>query len=107
MNVSGDRIASGIVALIYPLTVVVYSLRIIKKYPGDRGIRFGSVTLILFLCTLEAFRLPKFREIFDWILPVFVFPILILICVTLFYLVRDTIMDLRQSRTRHGAKGKR
>jgi hypothetical protein len=107
MNVSGDRIASGIVALIYPLTLVVYSLRIIKKYPGDRGIRFGSVSLILFLFTLEAFRLPKFREIFDWILPVFVFPILILICVTLFYLVRDTRMDLRRSRARHGAEGKR
>jgi hypothetical protein len=105
MNASGDRIASGIVALIYPLTLVVYSLRIIKKYPGDRGIRLGSVTLIMFLCTLEAFRLPKFREIFDWILPVFVFPVLILICVTLFYLVRDTIMDLRQSRTRDRAKG--
>jgi hypothetical protein len=29
-----------------------------------------------------------------------------LICVTLFYLVRDTIMDLRRSRARHGAKGK-
>lgn len=106
MNVSGDRIASGIVALIYPLTLVVYSLWIIKKYPGDRGIRFGSVTLILFLCTLEAFRLPKFRELFDWILPVFVVPILILICVTLFYLVRDTIMDLRGSRVRQGSKCK-
>ena len=106
MNVSGDRIAAGIVALIYPLTLVVYSLRIIKTYPGDRGIRFGSVTLILLLCTVEAFRLPRFKQIFDRILPVFVFPVLILICVTIFYLVRDTIMDLRRSRARHGAKGK-
>jgi hypothetical protein len=106
MNVSADRIASGIVALIYPLTLVVYSLRIIKKYPRYRGIRLASVTLILFLCTAEAFRLPKFRELFDWILPVFVFPILILICVTLFYLVRDTIVDLRRSRARQGSKGK-
>ena len=99
-------IAAGFVALIYPLTLVVYSIRIIKKYPDDRGIRFGSVTLILFLCTAVAFRVPKFREIFEWILPVVVFPILILICVTLFYLMRDTIVDLKRSRARHGSKGK-
>jgi hypothetical protein len=106
MNVSGDRIASGIVALIYPLTLVVYSLRIIKRYPRDRGIRFGSVTLIVFLCTLAAFRLPGFARIFDWILPVLVFPLLILVCATLYFLVQETIVDLRRSRTRNGPKGK-
>ena len=106
MNVSGDRIAAGIVTLVYPLSLVLYSLRIIKTYPGDRGIRFGSVTLILMICTAVVFRVPKFSEIFEWILPVLEFPILILICVTLFYLVRDTIMDLKRSRPRHGSKGK-
>lgn len=106
MNVSGDRIASGIVALIYPLTLVVYSVRIIKKYPGDRGIRFGSVTLIALICTALAFRFPEFRRIFDWILPVLVFPILILVCATLFFLVQETIVDVRKSRTGNGSKGK-
>ena len=106
MNVSGDRIASGIVAIIYPTTLIAYSLKIIKEYPGDRGIRFGSITLIVTLCTSLAFRLPGFARIFDWILPVFVFPSLILICATLYFLVQETITDLRRSRTRNSGKGK-
>ena len=106
MSLSGTTIGSGIFAVAYPLSLLMYSIRIIKRYPGDRGIRFGSVTLIVFICTLVAFRFPEFRRIFDWILPVLVFPILILVCATLFFLVQETIVGVRKSRIGNGTKGK-
>jgi hypothetical protein len=106
MNPSGATIGSGAFAVAYALLLIMYSIRIIKRYPGDRGIRFGSVTLIVFLCTLVAFRLPGFARMFDWILPVLVFPILILVCATIYFLVQETITDVRKSRTKNGGEGK-
>jgi hypothetical protein len=86
--------------------LTLYSIRIIKRYPGDRGIRFGSVTLIALVCTAVALRIPWFARIFDSILPVIVFPILILLCATLFFLVQETIMDVRASRAKKDLKNK-
>jgi hypothetical protein len=100
MNISGTIVGSGIFAAAYALSIVIYSVRIIRKYPGDRGIRFGSVTLIVALCTAVAFRIPGFGRIFDWSLPVLIFPILILVIATLYFLVKDTITDIRSIRSR-------
>jgi len=106
MNFSGATVGAGIFVVAYALSLVAYSARIMKRYPGDRGIRFGSITLIVFLSTIAAYRIPEFQRSFDWILPVLVFPNLILVSLTLHFLVHETIMDARKSRTRNGAKGK-
>jgi O-antigen/teichoic acid export membrane protein len=106
MNFSGATIGAGIFVVAYALSLVSYSVRIMKRYPGDRGIRFGSITLIVFLCTIAAYRIPELQRSFDWILPVLVFSNLILVSLTLYFLVHETIVDVRKSRTRNGIKGK-
>lgn len=106
MNFTGATIESGIFAVAYVLSIVMYSVRIIKKYPGDRGIRFGSITLIVALCTAVALRVPVIERIFDWLLPVLIFPVLILLGATLYFLVSETITDVRRTRTGSGRKSK-
>jgi hypothetical protein len=98
MNVDGSARGAAAAVVAYTLLWVAYFTRIIKKYPGDRGIRFGSITVIVFLCTLAIFRLPELHGILDWILPRFVFTNLVLVCVTIFFLVEESVIDIRKWR---------
>jgi O-antigen/teichoic acid export membrane protein len=103
MNVSGATIGAIIFVFAYALLWAAYFVRIVKKYPGDRGIRFGFITLIVFLSTLAAYRLPQLTGILTQIFPLLAVTILVLVCATLFFLVQETIVDVRKSREKNDA----
>jgi hypothetical protein len=102
MNVDGSAIGAAAV-FAYTLLWVTYFTRIIKRYPEDRGIRFGSITVIVFFCAVAIYRLPELHGILDWILPALFFTELVLVCVSLFFLVEESAIDFRKWRKKkHG-----
>ena len=97
MNLDGHVIGAAAFAVCYMLLWAAYFARFIKKYPKDRGIRFGSIAAFILICALAIFRLPGFGKIQEWVIPIFFITELPLVCLSLFYLVKETVMDFRKS----------
>ena len=98
MNLSSGVLGAAGAAIAYTLVWVAYLARITKKYPKDRGIRFGSITVIVFMCALAIFRLPELHGILDWVLPVLFVTVSVLVCLSLFFLVEESVIDIRKWR---------
>jgi hypothetical protein len=103
MTSSGATIDAAIYAIACTLPLVAVSARIVIRYPDDRGIRFGCVTLIAFLCTMAADRVPPLGEIVEKMWPFLSFVFLALACATIYFLVRETFADIKKSRARKSA----
>jgi hypothetical protein len=96
MNLTGSTIGAIAAVAAYTLLLVAYFTTIIKKYPNDRGIRFGIITVIVAVCTVAIFRVPELQGILNWILPLLFVTELVLVCVTLFFLVEESVIDIRK-----------
>lgn len=92
-----STIGAGIFVVVYTLLMVIYFARFINRYRGDLGIRFGSITMIVLLCVLPFYRLPELEKFQEWVFPVFFITEVPLVCLSLFYIVKETVRDFRRS----------
>jgi hypothetical protein len=90
-------VGAAIFFVAYTLLVVIYFTRFMNRYRGDLGIRFGSITVIVLFCMMAIYRLPEFEKIQDWAIPVFFITEIPLVCLSLFYIVKETVKDFRKS----------
>jgi hypothetical protein len=100
MKVSGSALGAAVFVGAYALAWAAYLARIFKRYREDRGIRFGSTTLVLFLCMLAISRLPDLGGVTSWVLPYLFFPALALGLLSLYFIVVDTVIDIRKLRNK-------
>ena len=98
MTLDGHTIGAAAAVLAYTVLSATYFARIVKKYPGDRGIRFGSLAVVVFLCIIAILRTPELGGIHNWFLPILFFTEMVLVCLSGFFLVTESVEDVRKSR---------
>ncbi len=98
MNLDSHIVGAVAAVAAYILLLTTYFARTIKKYPKDRGIRFGSVAVIVFLSGMVIFRVPDLSGISHWILPALFVTELVLVPMSLFFLIAESAFDMRKWR---------
>ena len=101
MNSFGATIGAVVFLVAYSFCLAAFFEWMVKKYPRDKGIRFGYITLTLMLLTVAGFRIPELTDYLSWFFPVLAFTMLILVCVTIFFLIEESVLDARRARAKH------